>query len=238
MEGRSTSAGAGTQPSTIHASPLGFRLSRWVARDRRCSRVGRRRFPTRDRSSAACSSRNGQLPRHRGTGARVDKSLLLSILGPGAGMGLIYFGIRVTDLDQSMTFYVRGLGLEKLRGGRMPHGGRRVLLVDRGTGQRLELNWYPPGSPYAAPYVPGEGLDHLGFSTGRAAEVARRLEENGGRTVLRPSDPHGVRQNYYVEDPDGNWIELMAWGTRTSRSARRASAGRSTASARPRPAGG
>lgn len=55
-------------------------------------------------------------------------------------MGLIYFGVRVTNLDRSLRFYVQGLGLQKLRGGRLPHGGRRVLLADPKTGQRLELN--------------------------------------------------------------------------------------------------
>ncbi len=59
-------------------------------------------------------------------------------------MGLIYFGIRVTDFERSLGFYREGLGLMKLRGGRMPHGGRRVLLADPGTGLRLELNWYLP----------------------------------------------------------------------------------------------
>jgi len=127
-------------------------------------------------------------------------------------MGLIYFGVRVTNLDRSLRFYVEGLGLEELRRGRLPHGGRRVLLADRKTGQRLELNWYPEGSPFAVPYVAGEGLDHLGYSTGHAAEIAHRLEGHGGKIVLSPSDPNGVRQNFYVTDPDGNWVELMGWG--------------------------
>jgi len=129
-------------------------------------------------------------------------------------MGLIYFGIRVTDLERSLDFYLHGLGLEEMRRGRLPHGGRRVLLVDHGTGQRLELNWYPEGSPYAVSYVAGEGLDHLGYSTGHAADMARRLVEHGGTVVLTPTDPLGVRQNFYVEDPDGNWIELMGWGSK------------------------
>jgi lactoylglutathione lyase len=128
-------------------------------------------------------------------------------------VGLIYFGVRVTDLDRSLRFYTEGLGLEELRRSRMPHGGRRVLLQDPKTGQRLELNWYPVDSPYAVPYTPGEGLDHLGFSTGHAADLARHLETHGGRIELSPTDPHGVRQNFYVSDPDGNWIELMAWGS-------------------------
>ncbi len=47
--------------------------------------------------------------------------------------------------------------------------------------------------------------------------MARRLEALGGTIVLRPTDPNGVRKNYYVEDPDGNWIELMAWGSSRKR---------------------
>jgi lactoylglutathione lyase len=129
-------------------------------------------------------------------------------------VGLIYFGVRVTDLERSLRFYVEGLGLGVLRRGRLPHGGRRVLLADRKTGQRLELNWYPLGSPFAVPYVPGEGLDHLGYSTGHGADLAHRLEEYGGKIVLSPSDPNGVRQNFYVTDPDGNWVELRGWGVR------------------------
>lgn len=148
-------------------------------------------------------------------------------------MGLIYFGIRVTDLDRSLDFYVQGLGLEELRRGRLPHGGRRVLLEDRKTGQRLELNWYPKGSPFAVPYVAGEGLDHLGFSTGHAAEMARRLESHGGKVVLKPTDPHGVRQNFYVEDPDGNWVELMGWTSVTPGAQNRTSLHRPVQERRP-----
>jgi lactoylglutathione lyase len=151
-------------------------------------------------------------------------------------MGLIYFGIRVTDLGRSLEFYTQGLGLEELRRGRLPHGGRRVLLVDRGTAQRLELNWYPKGSPYAVPYVAGEGLDHLGYSTGHAADLARRLVEHGGKIALTPTDPLGVRQNFYVEDPDGNWIELMGWGsTRSTRGRKSAKREPSSATRRIRP---
>jgi hypothetical protein len=103
-----------------------------------------------------------------------------------------------------------------MRRGRLPIGGRRVLLADRGTAQRLELNCYPKGSPYDVPYVAGEGFDHLGYSTGHAADVARRLVEHGGKIVPTPTDPLGVRQSFYVEAPDGNRIEPMAWGSARS----------------------
>ena len=67
-----------------------------------------------------------------------------------SGVGLRYFGIRVTDLERSLSFYVGVLGRKERRRGTMRHGGVWVLLQDPRTRQRLELNWYPPGSPYAA----------------------------------------------------------------------------------------
>ena len=158
-----------------------------------------------DRSAQSCSIRGRyEVPRIQ---------FLEIVRGAVARMGLIYFGIRVTDLERSLRFYIEGLGLEELRRGRLPHGGKRVLLEDEKTGQRLELNWYPDGSPFALPYVAGDGLDHLGFSTGHAADMARRLGAHGGRIVLSPSDLNGVRRNFYVADPDGNWAELMGWGS-------------------------
>ena len=124
-------------------------------------------------------------------------------------MGLRYAGLRVTDLDRSLDFYTRLMGLREARRGRMPHGGLWVLLQDPRTRQRLELNWYPPGSPFATRYVPGDGLDHIGFRVPSAAAAYRRLRALGARNALSPKDAHGMRGIYYILDPDGNWIELF-----------------------------
>ncbi len=123
-------------------------------------------------------------------------------------MGLRYFGIRVTDLGRSVEFYTKGLGLKRAYGGTMRHGGKYVLLQDPRTRQRLELNWYPPGSPYATPYVPGDGLDHIGFHVSDPARAHRRLVEQGATSALVPRDRDGVKGIYYATDPDGNWIEF------------------------------
>jgi catechol 2,3-dioxygenase-like lactoylglutathione lyase family enzyme len=86
-------------------------------------------------------------------------------------MILGYAGIRVQELDRSVAFYTKGAGLEELRRGAMAHGGVWVLLGDPSSAQRLELNWYPPGSEFASPYSPREGRNHLGF---RVADPPRR----------------------------------------------------------------
>jgi lactoylglutathione lyase len=122
---------------------------------------------------------------------------------------LRYFGIRVTDLDQSLKFYTESLGLKKVRQGKMKHGGVWVLLEDSRSHQRLELNWYPPDSPYSVSYVPGEGLDHIGFKVSDARSVYKKLLVKGVPSALSPEDEDGVKGVYYVKDPDGNWIEFF-----------------------------
>lgn len=124
-------------------------------------------------------------------------------------MGLRYVGLRVTDLDASTRFYTELFGLKQVGGGRMHHGGQYVLLQDRRTHQRLELNYYPVDSPYATPYVPGEGLDHVGFHVTDAAKLFKQLLAKGVRPALAPTDRDGVRGVYYLLDPDGNWVELF-----------------------------
>lgn len=127
-------------------------------------------------------------------------------------MYLRYVGIRVTDLDRSLAFFTEHLGLREVsRGDMRQYGGGRgrwVLLQDPRSEQRLELNWYPEGSPYAVPYEPGEGLDHIGFVVDDVEEAFARLLAAGAEpTELTPESTQGYQA--CVKDPDGNWIELF-----------------------------
>lgn len=123
-------------------------------------------------------------------------------------MYLSYTGIRVTDLDRSLKFYKDALGLEEVaRGDNLKFGGGIfVLLRDRESGAKLELNWYPEGSKYGVPYTVGEGLDHLAFVVDDIKEAFAKLLEKGAA----PTDfgPETGASYCYVKDPDGSWIEL------------------------------
>jgi catechol 2,3-dioxygenase-like lactoylglutathione lyase family enzyme len=124
-------------------------------------------------------------------------------------MPLLYFGIRVRNLERSIRFYRDVLGLKLVLEGEMGHGGKYAHLVDPRTHQRLELNWYPPGSPFATKYVAGEGLDHLGFKASDARRTYRRWVSLGAHPAMRPwIDPTG-QILAYVKDLDGNWIEVF-----------------------------
>jgi catechol 2,3-dioxygenase-like lactoylglutathione lyase family enzyme len=117
-------------------------------------------------------------------------------------------GIRVTDLDRSLAYCRGPLDPGELRRGTREHGGVWVLLEDPKSHQRLELNWYPKGSRYDRPFVAGEGLDHVGFRARDIRSIDRDLVAAGGREVDAISEA-GVEELICVEDPDGNWIELI-----------------------------
>ena len=129
-------------------------------------------------------------------------------------MWISYFGIRVTNFERSKNFYMKIFGLVEIDG----HSDERakyVLLKDRTSGQRLELNWYAAGTEYATPYVPGEGLDHIGVRVESVAETLRRLAEMGvypSTRELGSTEDTWVTQSghniAYIKDPDGNFIEL------------------------------
>lgn len=123
-------------------------------------------------------------------------------------MYLSYVGIRVTNLERSLRFYEELFGLEEVaRGDNSKFGmGIFVLLRDRKSGQKLELNWYPKGSRYDVAYIAGEGLDHLAFCVDNIEKKFKELVANGATaTDFGPEPP---RSYCYVKDPDGNWIEL------------------------------
>ncbi|MGP8078552.1 MAG: VOC family protein [Thermoplasmata archaeon] len=125
-------------------------------------------------------------------------------------MGLVYVGLRVTDLDRSRRFYTEGLGLVAGAPGRMSHGGTYVSLKDPGTGAQLELNYYPPGNRFATPFAAGEGLDHLGFDVTDARATIARLRAMGAKVAVEPWLEQGRYWIGFVEDPNGLWIEVQS----------------------------
>jgi len=124
-------------------------------------------------------------------------------------MTLRYVGLRVRDLERSVRFYTGPLGLRETQRGSMSHGGIFVGLVDPASNVPLELNWYPPDSPYATPYEVGEGLDHLGFEVPDARATIRELVASGAELAVAPWLEGGRYWIGFVQDPDGNWLEIQ-----------------------------
>jgi catechol 2,3-dioxygenase-like lactoylglutathione lyase family enzyme len=112
----------------------------------------------------------------------------------------VYSGIRVRDLGRAIRFY-RALGFRVVKRGWFSHGGKWVHLVFPGSDHRLELNYYPPGTPFYEPFGPGQEFDHFGFYVANPRAWLRSVVRSGARPKVGFVD--GPAQLIFVEDPDG-----------------------------------
>ena len=120
----------------------------------------------------------------------------------------MYVGIRVTDLERSIDFYTKILGMKVSGRSKIEQTkGETVGLQTEKDGFTLELNYYEKDSPYNTKYVVGEGLDHLAFKVDDLEKTLEEAKKAGHRTILQMKADGG--RWAYIEDPDGNWIELF-----------------------------
>jgi lactoylglutathione lyase len=121
---------------------------------------------------------------------------------------LTYVGIRVTDLERSIQFYTKILGMTVAGRGKIEQTeGETVGLQTEKDGFTLELNYYEKDSPFNTRYITGEGLDHIAFKVDNLDEALAEAKKAGHRTVCQVK-ADGSRWAY-IEDPDGIWIELF-----------------------------
>ena len=118
-----------------------------------------------------------------------------------------YTGIRVRNLQRSLRFYGKVMGMREVHRGRTETGGIFVQLKNSREHQRLELNYYPARTKFHEPYSSGSELDHLAFWTSDVDEQFSRIISKGGRIAVKPFSEGGYRLAF-VKDPDGIWIEL------------------------------
>lgn len=119
-----------------------------------------------------------------------------------------YVGIRVTDLQRSIDFYTKILGMTVSGRGKVEvTKGETVGLQSEKDGFLLELNYYERSSPYNTKYSVGEGLDHLAFKVDDLDKALEEARKAGHPTILEMK-ADGSRW-VYIEDPDGIWIELF-----------------------------
>jgi len=119
-----------------------------------------------------------------------------------------YTGIRVRDLERSIEFYTKTMGMKQVERGRMHAGGIFVQLKGEESEQLLELNYYPPGKKFYEEYVEGSELDHLAFWCKDVRKSYEKALAGGATSAVEPWDEGGYTLAF-VKDPDGVWIELI-----------------------------
>jgi lactoylglutathione lyase len=110
--------------------------------------------------------------------------------------------INVRDLDRSLSFYRDALGLVETR--RIEPADKSFILVflgDEKTGHKLELTWL---RDRAEPYNLGDNEFHLAFVADDYTAAFAHHKKMGCICYENPS--MGI---YFIEDPDGYWLEII-----------------------------
>ena len=125
-------------------------------------------------------------------------------------MRILHTMIRVLDLEKSIEFYTRQLGMTLLRRKDYPSGEFTLAFVGYGgedDGAVIELthNW-----KQRQPYAIGTGFGHLAIAVADIQATCDRLAAEGVK-IPRPPGPmkHGGSVIAFIEDPDGYRIELI-----------------------------
>lgn len=113
-----------------------------------------------------------------------------------------HFNFNVSDLDKSLAFYKQALGLEPVRETHAADGSFTIVFLgDGATGFRLELTCL---RDHPQKYDLGECEFHLAVT---AEDFGAALEKHKAMGCVCFENPAmGV---YFIEDPDGYWIEIL-----------------------------
>lgn len=117
--------------------------------------------------------------------------------------------IRVGDLQRSVDFYTKLLGMKELRRRDVPDGKYTLAFVGYGDEEHntaIELT-YNYG---VEKYEPGNAFGHLAIGVPDVAATCEKVRTGGG-TVTREAGPvkFGTTIIAFIKDPDGYMIELV-----------------------------
>ncbi len=128
-------------------------------------------------------------------------------------MRLLHTMLRVGNLQRSIDFYTKVLGMQLIRQHDYPDGKFTLAFVGYGSEKDqtvIELTYnYGVES-----YDMGKAYGHIAIEVDDAYAACEKVKTLGGK-VVREAGPmmHGTIVIAFVEDPDGYKIEFIQQGT-------------------------
>lgn len=120
-------------------------------------------------------------------------------------MDVLHSAIWVSDIDETLAFYVDALGLEKTNEFVSGDGATNVYVAGE-SDTEIQFKYDPDRE------IQGSGgFDHVAIAVNDTdAEVERLIEETGCTLRRGPLTSEGANARVaFIEDPDGYGIELV-----------------------------
>ena len=122
----------------------------------------------------------------------------------------IDLGIHVKDPDKSLAFYRDTLGFEQVGEADMP-GGMHMWRLMCGSSM-IKLVNFEKGHKAEAPgggIVGANGYRYWTISVPNVDELTASCEGAGYKVAVSPREIRAGVRISMIEDPDGNWVELL-----------------------------
>ena len=131
-------------------------------------------------------------------------------------MNMLHTMLRVGDLQRSIDFYTKTIGMELLRTTERPEQKYSLAFVAFNGGNKngeaeLELTHNHGVSDYDL----GSAYGHIALGVDSVADTCDRIRKAGGNITREPGPVKGGKTMIaFVEDPDGYKIELIETASR------------------------
>ena len=114
-----------------------------------------------------------------------------------------HFNFNVLDLEKSIAFYEKALGLKETRRKEAADGSFVLVYLSDGVSPfLLELTWL---RDHGQPYELGENESHLCVRVEGDYDQVRAFHKEMG-CVCFENEAMGL---YFIHDPDDYWIEVL-----------------------------
>ena len=115
---------------------------------------------------------------------------------------MVHENYNVLDLEKSLEFYEKALGLKELRRKCAEDGSFIIVYIGNDASEfELELTWL---RDWEKAYNLGDNEFHLAFKTDHFEEAYALHQEMG--CICYENKMMGI---YFITDPDGYWLEII-----------------------------
>ena len=122
---------------------------------------------------------------------------------------IAHVALKVKDLNRSLDFYVNKLGFEEMMRLPKPDGTLGVWLVYLRITDDQYLELFPDGVGDRAPDRDAVAVNHICLGVDNIDSVLSQLKAVGVPLTVQKKMAADLNWQAWIEDPDGNRIELM-----------------------------
>jgi lactoylglutathione lyase len=123
----------------------------------------------------------------------------------------VHASVRTSNLDRSIDFYSRFLGLKLLNRTEIKQNNAELAFLQdpKGKGCTLELTFLRNQNKFTQSEYEERLFDHLGFEV---ADINKTIAALRRENITITDEPFKLNSNTtiaFIEDPDGTLIELI-----------------------------